>query len=34
VVDDLDVVAVRIEHERPVVARVLHGALAGDAVVL
>jgi hypothetical protein len=34
VVDDLDVVAVRIEHERPVVARVLDGALAGDAVVL
>ena len=34
VVDDLDVVAVRIEHEGAVVARVVHDALAGGAVVL
>jgi hypothetical protein len=34
VVDDLDVVAVRVEHEGAVVARVVHGALAGGAVVL
>jgi hypothetical protein len=33
VVDDLDVVTIRIEHERPVVARVVDGALAGHAVV-
>src|SRR3954454_19000177 len=34
VVDDLDVVPVRVEHERAVVARVIHGALARRAVVL
>jgi hypothetical protein len=34
VVDDLDVVAVRVEHEGAVVARVVDGALAGGAVVL
>jgi hypothetical protein len=34
VVDDLDVVPVGVEDERPVVARVVHGALAGAAVVL
>jgi hypothetical protein len=34
VVDDLDVVPVGIEDERAVVARVVHGALAGPAVVL
>src|SRR5450759_2053633 len=32
VVDDLDVVAIRVEHEGAVVARVVHGALAGGAV--
>jgi hypothetical protein len=34
VVDDLDVVAVRVEHEGAVIARVVHGARAGGAVVL
>src|SRR4051812_13647887 len=34
VVDDLDVVPVGVEDERAVVARVVHGALAGPAVVL
>src|SRR5437899_5921573 len=34
VVDDLDVVPVRVEHERAVVARVVDRALAGRAVVL
>ena len=33
-VDELDVVAVRVEYERAVVARVVLGALAGGAVVL
>ena len=32
-VDDLDVVPVRVQDERPVVARVVDGALAGPAVV-
>jgi hypothetical protein len=34
VVDDLDVVPVRVEHERAVVARVVHHSLARRAVVL
>src|SRR4051794_26435458 len=34
VVDDLDVVPVRVQDERAVVARVVDGALAGTAVVL
>ena len=34
VVDHLDVVPVGVEDERAVVARVVHGALAGPAVVL
>ena len=34
VADDLDVVAVRVEHERAVVARVVDRALARRAVVL
>src|SRR3989442_355306 len=34
VVDGLDVVPVRVEDERAVVARVVHGALAGATVVL
>ena len=34
VVDDLDVMAVRVEHEGAVIARVVHGALAWGAVVL
>src|SRR5919108_6420759 len=34
VVDDLDVVPVRVEHERAVVARVVNRALAGRALVL
>jgi hypothetical protein len=34
VVDDLDVVPVRVEHERAVAARVIDGALAWRAVVL
>ena len=33
-VDELDVVAVRVEHERAVVARVVYGTLARGAVVL
>jgi hypothetical protein len=34
VVDDLDVVPVRVEDERAVVTRVIDGALAGAAVIL
>src|SRR6476619_4286712 len=34
VVDDLDVVAIRVEHEGAVVPGVVHGALAGPTVVL
>jgi hypothetical protein len=34
VVDDFDVVAVGVEHEGAVVARVVRGAFAGGAVVL